>query len=331
MASSSRQRSGSSDSKPFPQARSGRSVQASQARKPQGIAASGMSAYEGQTLGSLRQERERRERAARRQERMRQERRKSNLPFIIVGVVLFLALSFTGLYFILINTNVFEIEDIEFRGTDHLTSQEVSALVSVPQGTTLLNIDSKSIEDSLKRDAWVKDVSVSREFPNKLVINVEERSIGAVAEIPMGINQIIQDWAISDDGMWLMAIPSRESEIGSQLSEAIYEDAASALHIDGVPYGVTPEIGAHCDDDNINNALKIISDMTTELADQLKSVTATDAESTLLTLDSNIEIAFGDSSNIREKERICLKIMEENPTVVYINVRVPDRPTWRSA
>lgn len=304
---------------------------ASRAKRPQGSAASGVSAYESQTLGSLRQQRERRERASRRQERARQEKRKSNLPFIIVGVVLFLALSFMGLYFILINTNVFEIEEIEFAGTDHLTTQEVSALVSVPQGTTLLNIDSKSIEDSLKRDAWVKDVSVQRSFPSKLVISVEEREIGAVIEIPMGVNQVIQNWAISDDGMWLMAIPSRDSEVGSKLSEAIYTDAEAALHINGVPYGVTPEIGSYCSDDNVNNALKIISDMTTGLADQLKTVTATDAESTLLTLDNNIEIAFGDSNNIREKERICLKIMEENPTVVYINVRVPDRPTWRSA
>lgn len=290
-----------------------------------------MSGYESQTLGSLRQERERRARASRRQERARQEKRKSNLPFIVVGVVLFLAISFMGLYFILINTNVFEIEEIEFTGTDHLTTQEVSALVSVPQGTTLLNIDAKSIEDSLKRDAWVESVDVQRSFPSKLVINVTERSIGAVVEIPMGTNQVIQNWAISDDGMWLMAIPSRDSEVGSKLSEAIYTDAEAALHITGVPYGVTPEIGSYCTDDNVNNALTIISDMTTSLADQVKTVTATDAESTLLTLESNIEIAFGDSENIRDKERICLKIMEENPNVVYINVRVPDRPTWRSA
>lgn len=302
-----------------------------QTRKAQGAPSADLGGYESRTIGSLRQERERQERAQRRQERMVQEKRKSNLPFIIVGVVLFLAASFLAMYLILVNTNVFEIEEIEFTGTDHLTTQEVSALVSIPQGTTLLNVDVQSIESSLKRDAWIKGVDVQRVFPNKLVIHVEERGIAAVVEVPMGVNQTIQNWAISDDGIWLMAIPSRDSEIGSQLSEQIYADAEAALHIEGVPYGVSPQIGAHCTDESVNNALEIISDMTTELKDRIKTVTATDAESTLLTLDNNIEIAFGDTSNIREKERICLQIMEENPTVVYINVRVPDRPTWRSA
>lgn len=287
--------------------------------------------YESRTLGSIRQQREREERAARREERRAVEKRKSNLPFVVVGVVLFLACSFLALYLILINTNIFEIKEIEFSGTDHLTTQEVSALVNIPQGTTLLNVDSSGIASSLKRDAWVKDVDVQRVFPSTLVIHVDERKVKAIVEVSVGVNQTIQDWAIAEDGMWLMAIPSRESEIGSQLSEQIYTDAELVLHIKDVPYGVSPQIGSYCTDDSVNNALKIISDMTTSLKDQLKTVTATDAESTLLTLDNNIEIAFGDTSNIRDKERICLQIMEENPTVVYINVRVVDRPTWRSA
>ena len=62
----------------------------------------------------------------------------------------------------------------------------------------------------------------------------------------------------------------------------------------------------------------------------LTKVSATDAEGTTLTLDDNVEIAFGKAENIRDKERVVLKIMEENPTVVYINVRVVDRPTWRA-
>ena len=103
------------------------------------------------------------------------------------------------------------------------------------------------------------------------------------------------------------------------------------LHITDVPYGVTPEIGAWCTDENVNNALSIVDGMTTDLAGRVKAVSATDAESTLLTLDNGIEIAFGTADNIRDKERVCLEIMEQHPSVVYINVRVVDRPTWRAA
>ena len=315
MASSSNLKSGSSDSERLPQA--------SGSFESEG--------YESRTLGSIRREREREMRRARVSERTALGRKRSRMPFLVLGIVAAVALVSLIVYITLINTDYFDIREVRFEGVEHLTEEEVDALVNIPQGTTLLNVDTASIVASLGRDAWVKDVDVRLEFPDKLVIDVIERDIGAVAEVPIGANQVIQNWAISDDGIWLMAIPSRDSEIGSHISEHIYEDAEAALHINGIPYGVEPSIGAQCTDDSIVNALEIVTGMTTELASQVKTVTATDAESTLLTLDNNIEIAFGDNSNIREKERICLKIMEENPTVVYINVRVPDRPTWRSA
>ena len=97
------------------------------------------------------------------------------------------------------------------------------------------------------------------------------------------------------------------------------------------PYGTSPETGAFCTDENVNNALDIVAGMTTSLADQVVLVKATDAESTKLTLDNGVEIAFGKAEDIREKERVCLEIMEQNPgSVAYINVRVVDRPTWRA-
>lgn len=297
---------------------------------------------ESRTVGSLRRDyerlgrdqdarRQREERSRERQERHRKQNRKNRRPFIIAGVVVGLVVSFVVMYFILANTNIFEIEEVEFTGAEHLTTQEAQALVTIPKGTTLLNVDTATIASSLERDAWVRSVDVVRQFPHKLEVVVHEREIGAVVEVTVGQNQTIQNWAIADDGMWLMVIPSRDSRVGQQLAEQIYTDANEALHIVGVPYGVSPEIGSYCTDVNVNNALEIISSMTTELADQLKFVNASEAESILLTLDSNVEIAFGTPDNVREKERICLKIMEENPTVVYINVRVPDRPTWRFA
>lgn len=239
---------------------------------------------------------------------------------VIVAVVAAFALSRTG---------VFEIENMEVKGADHLTTNEVAQLVHVPQGTTLLNVDVDSIKNGLLRDAWVEDVTVNRIFPSTLQVVVTERQVAAIVEVPVGTAQTLQNWAIAADGMWLMAVPERSSELGQSISQAIYDDVDNALHITGVPYGVSPEIGAMCTDESVLNALEIVDGLTTELADQVKQVKASDASSALLTLDNNVEIAFGSADNIRDKERVCLQIMEENPDVVYINVRVADRPTWR--
>nr|WP_172136978.1 FtsQ-type POTRA domain-containing protein [Adlercreutzia sp. ZJ473] len=266
-----------------------------------------------------------------RAERTKRAAQASRRPLIVVGVIAALVLVLAVAWFALARTSAFAIENVEVTGADHLTTSEVSQLVSIPQGTTLLTVDTDAIKSSLERDSWVESVSVSREFPSTLKVAVTERQVAAVVEVPMGSTQTIQDWAIASDGMWLMAIPSRDSEVGRTLSPKIYEDAESVLRITGVPYGLAPEIGAYCTDDNVNNALSIVDGMTTELADQVKKVTATDPASTLLTLENGVEIAFGTADDIREKERVVLAIMEENPTVVYINVRVVDRPTWRAA
>lgn len=255
----------------------------------------------------------------------------SRVPFVVIGIIVAVIIVAVVTVFLLSRTDAFEIEDVNIDGVEHLTSQELGALISIPQGTTLLNVDADSIARTLKRDSWVQDVQITREFPSTLVISITERQIAAIAEVPVGATQTIQNWAISKDDIWLMAIPSRESEIGSQISEQIYEDADQALHITKIPPGLNPEIGKECTDDDIVNALDIISGLTTELADRVKTIEAPDKESTSLILEDNIEIAFGSAENIREKELVCLEIMENNPTVVYINVRVVDRPTWRAA
>ncbi len=245
---------------------------------------------------------------------------------VIVVVVLGVG-TYAGLYF----SSAFAIEEVKVTGADHLTNEEMAVLAAVPQGTTLLNVDTAAIENSVVRDSWVADVKVNRLFPNTLEIVVTERKVAAVVEVVADNAKTTQMWAIASDGMWLMEIPAQDSELGQSISPQIYTDAASVLHIKNVPFGLAPEVGTYCTDDNVNNALAILDGLSTDLADQVKTVSATDAASTLLTLENGIEIAFGAAEDIRDKERICLKIMEEHPgKVAYINVRVVDRPTWRA-
>lgn len=305
-----------------------RSTRASRSLPPGG--STGYRAQGGRTVSEINRLSRDQERDARRAESMQRAARATRRPLVILGVIVAVVIAVLAAVYIASRTNLFLVEEVRFSGVDHLTENEANALVNVPDGTTLLNVDAGSIEDSLMRDSWVESVEVKRIFPDTLEIVVHEREMAAVVEIPMGQAQTIQNWAIGADGVWIMAIPNKDSELGQQISPRIYEDADAAIHITGVQVGVIPEMGKECTDANVSNALQIITGLTTQLADQIKSVSAADIESTTLTLDSNVEIAFGTADNIREKERVCLEIMEQNPKVVYINVRVVDRPTWRS-
>lgn len=246
---------------------------------------------------------------------------------VVVGIVAALAVAFV----IASHSSLFTITSVSVKGVEHLTAQEMQLLAGVDEGTTLLNVDTGTIKSNLLADAWVADVQVNRVFPDTLEIVVTERTITAVVEVPIANSQDVQPWAIASDGMWLMPIPDEDSEQGRLTNPKVYEDAAAVLHITDVPYGTSPEIGTYCTDANVNNALAVVAGMTTELADRVSSVKATETESTTLTISDGPDIVFGTAEDIREKERVCLEIMEQHPDgVSYINVRTPSRPTWRA-
>ncbi len=258
-------------------------------------------------------------------------RQRAQKSLVRVAAVAAAAVGVLALGLVLYFSPILRVDDVQVNGSAHLTDSDIQALVNVPEGATLLSVDTGAIARSLERDAWVETAVVRREFPHTLVIDVTEREIAAVVEVMTSDAKAVQPWAIASDGVWLMPIPEKDSELGASISPQIYEDAESVLTITGVPFGLVPEIGSVCTDENVDNALSILNGLTTDLADAIVKVQATDAESTLLTLSNGIQIAFGSAQDIREKERVCLQIMEQNPDkVAYINVRVVSKPTWRA-
>lgn len=267
----------------------------------------------------------------RREERARRLRRSSRryaMRFIvIIGVVVALIGGWAALY----NSPAFSIESVQVNGVEHLTSDEMAQLAAVPSGSTLLRVDTDTIASRVKQSSWVEDVKINRVFPSTLEINVTERSVLAIVEMPNKSGTTTKSWAIADDRIWLMPIPDAGTEAAQTTSSKIYEDAENAVHIVDLPYGTQAEIGQECSDDTVNNALTILQEMTTELADQVTKISAASTAETSLFLENGIEIAFGSAENIRDKERTILKIMEDNPDgVAYINVRIVENPTWRA-
>ena len=258
---------------------------------------------------------------------MRKSSRRYLMRFIIViGIVVALLAGWAAVY----NSPAFSIENIQVNGVSHLTNDEMSQLANVPEGSTLLRVDTDTVRERLLQNAWVDDVEIKRVFPHTLEIDVTERTVCAIVEIPTNQGTTVKQWAIADDHVWLMPIPDINSEAAKTTSQQIYTDAETVLRIVDVPYGTKAEIGKDCADSNVNNALDIINNMTTELSGRVVKVSAAGPAETTLILDDGVEIAFGKAEDIRDKERVILQIMEENPGVAYINVRMVEQPTWRA-
>lgn len=228
------------------------------------------------------------------------------------------------------NSPLFTIENVKVTGVEHLTADEMTQLANVPSETTLLRVDTETIAERVRASAWVEDVQVKRVFPDTLELVVTEREMAAIVEIPVKSISGTKLWAIADDTMWLMPIPDADSEAARTTSAKIYEDAENVVHIKDVPFGTVAEIGKLCTDAIVNNVMAILSGMTTELADMVVEVSASGIAETTLILNNGVEVAFGKAEDIRDKERVVLEILSQNPDgVAYINVRMVETPTWR--
>ncbi len=247
---------------------------------------------------------------------------------VVISIVVLLVIAAFAVYW----SPLFSIKQVTVSGVEHLTSDEMTQLANVPSDTTLLRVDTDTIKQRIMLDAWVADVEVQRVFPDTLNLIVTEREMGATVEVTLEDGSSTELWALATDGMWLCVIPDEDSEAAQSVASKIFEDAESVLSITNVGAGISAEVGTYCTDETIINALDVVTGLTTELKDQVVTVSASSAESTKLTLESGVEIDFGVAEDIREKERICLQLLEDYAgEIAYINVRVADSPTWRAA
>ncbi|MGN0261753.1 MAG: cell division protein FtsQ/DivIB [Eggerthellaceae bacterium] len=248
---------------------------------------------------------------------------------VLVGVIIVAMLGLSGA--LLAMTPLFPVKDVAVEGANSLTEEEVTQMAAVPEGSTLLRVNTAEIEGRLEDSPFVKTAKVSRELPGTLKVDITEDEIAAIVEITSTETRRTERWAIDSDGVWIVQIPDEGSEEAANIPTSVYERLGDYRTIVDVPVGPAPVAGTKCTDAPVLNALQIINGLSTELKDQVVTVSATDNHNTTLVLEDGVEISFGDSSDIRTKERICLKLLEENEGwIASINVRVVDRPTWRS-
>ena len=124
-----------------------------------------------------------------RQKAQRAEKREQRKKFRLIRNVILVLLGlgvvgFIAAYIYFYSTDAFPVTEVKVNGVEHLTDDEISQLTDIPEDTTLLKVDTDTITKRLKRDAWIQDVDIVLSFPNTLVINVTERAITAIVEVP---------------------------------------------------------------------------------------------------------------------------------------------------
>ena len=254
------------------------------------------------------------------------------LPKLVISLVILLIVG-VAVYFTLRISGTFAIQNVNIEGAKYTTSSELTKSSSIPVGSTLLDLNAGKIESNLEANPWVENAKVELQFPDTLNLVITEKDMAARV-IVMDTEGGTHDWVLGEDLMWLTELPGPSSPANLSVSRAIYDDIESILLIEDVPMGVAPVAGSYCSDETILNALDIVNGLTTHLAGEVVSVKAEFASDAIVMLESGVEVCFGSpkgTQDIREKERVVIKLLEENPDeITYINVAIPSKPTWRS-
>lgn len=246
--------------------------------------------------------------SAKRQERERRQRDIRVRRVALMGaLVAALVLAGWGLI-ALWQAPLFAIETVEVAGAEHHARSEVLSIAAVPTDATLLRLPRREITQRLLADPWIADADIDRDFPATLRISIVERR--PVAIVDGGGTRL---WVVSGDGYWLG--PRSAEETGLVAVRDVGE--------------VHPEAGVRVAEPQIANAVRVIAGLSQELRRDVASVSAPSVEETAFRTRDDVEVFIGEATQMEEKDRIVREILARQEGVVYINVRVVDRPTWR--
>jgi cell division septal protein FtsQ len=92
------------------------------------------------------------------------------------------------------DSEYFSVREVQVRGGDKLSGNEVVGITGLQQGMSIWKVDLAAIEKKVARHPWVRRVLVRREFPGRIIIDVEER-------VPRAIVAMRKLYYVDSDGV----------------------------------------------------------------------------------------------------------------------------------
>ena len=105
----------------------------------------------------------------------------SKAALLITAIFVITATMIQG-YHVVISSPYFHIKETIVRGCKELTEKDVLSLAAIKPSQNLLSINVDAIAKRVASNPWVKDVHIGKEIPNRLVIEIHERTAVALVK-----------------------------------------------------------------------------------------------------------------------------------------------------
>jgi cell division protein FtsQ len=117
-----------------------------------------------------------------------------------------LGLLFIYVYGCLLSTPYFEVKETSVRGLKELTEKDILTVAGIKPQQNMLAVNTEAVAYRVAANPWVKNIYVGRELPNKLVLEVVERS-------PVALYKQANDFYLMDSEGFVFKKLSRGDDV----------------------------------------------------------------------------------------------------------------------
>ena len=93
-----------------------------------------------------------------------------------IAILFFSLLLTLGTCFFL-KSDFFFLKEVVINNNDYLSKEDVTGLLNISKNKNIFFYDLEDLENRVKENAYVESCDINRKIPNKLIINIKEKSI----------------------------------------------------------------------------------------------------------------------------------------------------------
>lgn len=212
----------------------------------------------------------------------------------VVVLVLSLAIGITGVWLVWFSS-VLAVDDVRVTGTDTLTVEQVEAVAGVHLGRPLARVDVGGIESRVGALAPVHSVQVTRRWPHRLLISVDER-------VPVAVVSI---------GDQLRALDADGVVFGG------YDRAPAGLPRVDTVLGTRPEA--------LSEAATVVSNLPAVVSRRVDHIEVRTVDEIALVLRDGRRVEWGSAEDSEAKAQVLTVLLQQKASTY--DVSVPGQPT----
>jgi len=229
--------------------------------------------------------------------RRRLVRRLVALRPLLIGLGVVAALG--GLVYLFYFSSALAVEKVEVTGTDVLSPASVRRIAQVPLGDPLARVDTGAVRARVEDLVAVKDVEVSRCWPDTVCIAVTERTPVAVVDKEGNL------WGLDDTGILFRQYAARPRDLPLVRMKATTSTDALA------------------------EAAAVVGALPSDLAKRVEYLDVQTVDEISLRLRNGALVVWGSADDSANKVRVLAPLLEARPNAHEYNVSVPGSPTVR--